>query len=373
MDINVKVKPNLSIRAFYLFFIIASLQLGVGIMGATRFIYMEAGTDAWISILIAIAYIFVVLFVMTLTLKQYENADIFGIHKDLFGKWLGNLLSTVYIVYFVLTLFSVLITYIEVVRVFIFPSMSPFTMSVILMILAVYSTLGGLRVIVGVCFLFFILTHWLLFLLIEPAVQIDWDHFFPMFQTPFPVLLAGAKTSSYTFLGFEFLFLVYPFIQNKKGINPPLYLSVAWSGLLLVLITIITLGFFTGVQVERREWTLLSLFKFQQFSFIERLDFVVVAEWMMVIVPNIILLLWGATYGLRRLFKLPQKLTIYALAFPLLISCWIVDEHFRIQWVIEKVNVLGFWLVYVYPFLLLPMVLIKKKWEQRKRGEKNEA
>ncbi len=342
-------------------------------MGAPRFLYKEAGTDSWISIFIAVAYIFAVLFVMILTLKQYENADIFGIHRDLFGKWIGNLLSSAYIVYFIVTLFSVLITYIEVVRVFIFPTISPLTMGVILLILGIYSTLGGLRIIVGVCFLFFILTHWVLLLLIEPAVQIDWGHFFPMFQTPFPDLLAGAKASAYTFIGFEILFLVYPFIQNKEKLHFPVYMSVAWSGLLVLVTTIITLGFFTGVQVERREWTLLSLFKFQQFSFIERLDFVVVAEWMMVIIPNIILLFWGATYGIKRLYNLPQKITIYALAVPLLIGCWLIDEHFQIQWVIEKVNGFGFWLVYVYPFLLLPMVLIKKKWNQHRRGEKNET
>ncbi|MGP4065964.1 GerAB/ArcD/ProY family transporter [Oceanobacillus sp. M65] len=371
MDINVKVKSNISIRAFYLFFIITSLQLGVGVMGVPRFIYLEAGADSWISVLIATSYILVVLFVMIFILKQYDNADIFGIHRDLFGKWLGNLISSVYIIYFIATLFSVLITYIEVVRIFIFPTLSPLVMGLLMIILAVYSTLGGLRIMVGVCFLFFILTHWLLLLLIEPAVQIDWDHFLPMFQTPMPDLLKGARATSYTFFGIEILFLIYPFIQNKKGMHFPIYMAAIWSGLLVMITTIITLGFFSGVQVERREWTLLSLFKFQQFSFIERLDFVVVAEWMMVIIPNIILLLWGATYGIKRVYKLPQKVSIYALAFPLLIGCWLLDEHFQIQWIIDKINELGFWLVYVYPFLLLPLVLIKKKWKQHKRGEKN--
>ncbi|GGJ76268.1 GerAB/ArcD/ProY family transporter [Virgibacillus salexigens] len=366
MDINVKVKPNLRIRAFYLFFIISSIQLGVGIMGVPRLIFMESHQDAWISIILAFFYMLIVVLAMLLILKQYDNADILGIQIDIFGKWVGKLLGTVYIIHFAITLLSVLVTYIEVVQVFIAPGISNFVMGLLLISLIVYSILGGLKIIVGVCFIFFLLSHWVLFLLIEPAYLMDLTHFQPAFQTSFTELLKGAKITSYTFIGFELLLLVYPFIQNKQKASMPVYIGIFWSSLIVLLVTVVSIGFFSPDQLERREWALLNMFKIQSLPFIERFDYIVVTEWMMVVLPNMILLMWGIIYGMKRLYKIKQRTSLYAVAFLLLIFCVFIDQHFLIQKVIDNIAKTSFWLVYVYPLLLLPIVLIKKRWKKRK-------
>ena len=154
MDINLKLKKNLQIRAFYLFFIISSIQIGVGIMGTSRIVYLEALQDAWISILIASIYLFIVIIVMLSILKQYDNADIFGIQVDIFGNWFGKLLGSIYIIHFAITFFSVLITYLEIVRIYIFPTLNNVTLGSLVLMLVLYGLLGGIRVIVGVCTLF---------------------------------------------------------------------------------------------------------------------------------------------------------------------------------------------------------------------------
>src|SRR5699024_10896573 len=100
MDINLNVKPGLRIRDFYLFFIIPSIQVGVGVLGAPRYIFADARQDAWLAILIAFVYIIIVAFVMFIILNQYKNADNFGIQMDVFEKWIGKLLGPVYIVFF---------------------------------------------------------------------------------------------------------------------------------------------------------------------------------------------------------------------------------------------------------------------------------
>nr|WP_306798612.1 GerAB/ArcD/ProY family transporter [Oceanobacillus saliphilus] len=365
------MKSNLRIQAFYLFFIISSIQLGVGIMGAPRIIFIEARQDSWISIIIASIYIVIVLFVMLHILKQYENADILGIQVDIFGKVLGKLLGTVYVIYFAATLLSVLITYIEVVKIFIFPELSSFVMGLLLICLIIYSVLGGLRVIIGVCFLFFILSHWLLLLLIHPALLIDPTHFQPAFQASIAELLKGARATSYTFLGFEILFMVYPFIQNKEKAKMPIFLASFWSAALILFTTVIAIGYFSHEQLGRREWAVLALFKIQRFPFIERFDYIVVAEWMMVIIPNMILLMWGVTYGMKRLYKVPQKTSLYTVSALLLIACTFIDQHFQIQKVINAVEKAGFWIVYVYPFVLLLLVLFKQGWKKRKGDDNN--
>ena len=123
-----------------------------------------------------------VLWIMFFILNQYENADIFGILVDLFGKWFGKLLGTVYLLFFAAELLSVLLTYVEIVQVFIYPSMPFFVMGLLLLILVVYTVLGGIRVVVGVAFLFSFLSLWTLLLLYDPITRMEIAHFQPMFD-----------------------------------------------------------------------------------------------------------------------------------------------------------------------------------------------
>lgn len=365
MDVNLKIKTNLQVSAFYLFFIIHSIQIGIGILGLPRLVVIEARQDFWLVILAAYIYIILVVAVMLFILKQYKNADIYGIQVDIFGNWIGRLLGTIYIIYFVLTLFSVLITYMEVIRVFIFQSITNLTMGFLLIVLIVYSVLGGVRVIVGVCTLVTIFTVWIMLLLIEPGTRIDPTHLQPFFVASPKELLNGIKVTNYTFLGFEILFIIYPFIRNKQRVALPVFLGVSATTIIALIVTTITLGYFSMIEIERRDWVLLNLFKMQNFSFIERFDFIVVSAWMMVILPNMILLMWGVTYGMKRLYHVPQKWTLYILSIILWVAGHFFNEHFRIQKVINFTSSYGFWLVYIYPLILLPLVLIKSRLRKK--------
>src|SRR5690625_1282934 len=370
MDVNLNVKPGLRIRAFYLFFIIPGIQLGVGVLGVPRYIFAEARQDAWLSILIAFVYTIIVAWVMFIILNQYKNADIFGIQIDIFGKWIGKLLGTIYIVFFAAELLSVLLTYIEVIQIFLYPTISTFVMGLILMILVVYSILGGIRVIVGVVFLFVLVIPWVFILLYDPITRMEILHFYPMFQASVTDLLKGARATAYTFLGLEILFILYPFIDNKKNAKLPVYLGLFASALLIFVTTIVSIGYYSPYDLNKMDWAVLSLFKSVSLAFLERFDYIIVAEWMMITVPTMIFLMWGVTHGLKRLYAIPQKKTLYVLAILLLILSHFFKTDYNIQKLTDIVSQVGFWIIFVYPIVLLPLVLIKKQWQKRKGSAK---
>src|SRR5690625_4226492 len=319
MEINIKIKKNLRIRAFQLFFIMVGIQIGLGILGAPRFIFEHSRQDAWISILIAFVYMLIVLWTMFLILKQYENADIFGIQVDIFGKWFGKLLGTIYIILFMAELLSLLLGYIEVIQVYLYPTMPSFVMALILLILIVYSVIGGIRVVVGVVFLFTLLSPWVFILLYDPITRMEITHFQPIFEASITDLLKGARATAYTFLGIEILFIIYPFIENKQNAKLPAFLGVSTSAFLVLVTTIISIGYYSPYDFELMNWAVLTLFKSVSFSFLERFDYFIIAEWMMVTVPAMILMMWAVTYGTKRLFAIPQKTTLYVVAILLLI------------------------------------------------------
>lgn len=366
MDVNIKVKASLGIRAFQLFFIIFGIQIGVGVLGAPRYIFEKANQDAWVSILIAFVYMLIVVWTMFLILKQYENADIFGIQVDIFGKWFGKFLGTIYLLFFVAELLSVLLTYIEVIQVFIFPTMSSFFMGLLLLILVIYTVLGGVRVVVGVVYFFVLLSSWILILLYDPITRIEITHFQPMFDASIIELLKGARTTTYTFLGLEILFVIYPFIENKKNAKLPAYLGVTASALLVLITTIISIGYYSPNDFDLMDYPVLSLFKSVSFSFMERFDYFVVMEWMMVVIPTMVLLMWATTYGTKRLYAIPQKTTLYVVSIFLLIVLSFINQDYKIEKIADVISQIGFWIIFVYPIVLLPIVLVKKKWQRHK-------
>src|SRR5699024_4923365 len=123
---------------------------------------------------------------------------------------------------------SILLTYIEIVQVFLYPTMNAFLIGALILSLVAYTVFGGVKVIVGVCFLFLFLTHWILLLLYDPFLHISWDHYLPMFDTALPDLLEGTRATTYNLAGFNFLFLFYPFIQNKEKAKLPVFLAVSY-------------------------------------------------------------------------------------------------------------------------------------------------
>ncbi|MEN1968568.1 GerAB/ArcD/ProY family transporter [Lentibacillus sp. N15] len=368
MDINVNVKDDVRIRAFYLFFIIPGIQIGVGIMGFPTYVYNEAAQDSWISIIIAYLYMMFIVYIMFLILKQYKSADILGIQVDVFGKWIGKLLGTIYMIYFFVGLLTVFVTYIEVVQIFIFPEMSSFVMGGLLLILMIYCILGGLRVIVGAVFLFFFLTMWLLFLLYAPLMNIEFDNFQPFFEASVPSLLHGAKQTAFTFLGFEILFFIYPFIQNKQQAKRPVFLGLSYTAGIVLLDMVIAIGFFSPGLLTQLEWAVLDLFKGIKLPFINRFDFIAIAIWMMVTLSTMLLLLWGIVYGLKRLYNIPQKFTVYAVALLLFIACGFITYHAYVMQLTTAYASVSIWLVYVYPIILLPLVWMKKRWGKKRKG-----
>ena len=79
------------------------------------------------------------------------------------------------------------------------------------------------------------------------------------------------------------------------------------------------------------DWPVLSLFKSVSFTFIERFDYLVIIEWIMVVVPTMVLLMWAITYGTKRIYAIPQKTTLYVVAILLLTTSSFIKRDDTIQ------------------------------------------
>jgi spore germination protein (amino acid permease) len=360
MKIHIEPKPHHMVNTFLLIFVIHSMQVGVGIQGFQRIIYLETRHDAWISVIISGVATAIIGFIMVKTLSMYENSDLYGIQYDVLGKWLGNLINIIFILYFLGGFHIIVRNYIEVIQAWVFPEIPNWLLSLTLVYLVYYGLNGGLRTVVGVSFFSVVLSLWLILMLAYPFQFANWDYLFPMFEARITEILRGAKQMTFTVIGFEIIYVIYPFLKEKDRVHKYMQFGLAFTTILYLALMVVSLAYFSGGQLERTIWGTLSLFKIVRFPFIERFEYVAITFWVLLILPNLMLYMWAATRGISRIFnKKEQKVSWILIAFIFLTLLYPLT---RVQ--INMFNDYfargALYIVFVYPLFLFGAVLIKK-------------
>mgnify|MGYP003498104754 FL=1 len=131
------IKERFLVSPFLVFFLVHSIQIGIGVLGFQRYIAKSAGYDAWIAVL-AFGFIVNLLIWMIYSIMKKGKGDITVIHRDLFGKWIGGLFSLFFVVYLLFFSITVLRTFIEVIQVWMFPEIKVWSFSLVFFFLSYY-------------------------------------------------------------------------------------------------------------------------------------------------------------------------------------------------------------------------------------------
>ncbi|SDH09093.1 spore germination protein (amino acid permease) [Alteribacillus persepolensis] len=361
---HVKVKEKFQVSPPMVFFIIHAMQVGVGMLGFQRIIAKSSGYDSWIPVIIAGVVISLVIRMMYYILKVNHN-DVIEVHRNLFGKWLGGLLSLALILYFYMTGVLVLRTYIEVIQVWVFEDLPTWVLTVLAAGFVYYVIKGGFRTVVGLCVAGVFIPSILFFILLMPLEYADFLNFLPIWKHSLKDILAGAKDTTLTFIGFELLLLFYPFIKHGYRSHKWAQLGHWASVVVYTLLMIVTLAFFSEGQLKITIWPTLTLLKIIEFPFIERFEYLGISLWLIIVVPNIVTAFWGASRGLKRLFSIKQRYVVLFMVLTLIIVVPPIDNRQAVNTLNEWVNQIGFWVIIAYIPFLCAVQFIHSKWKRK--------
>lgn len=371
MNNQIRLDQKDMFSAYLLFFVIHSTQIGVGIHGFQRIIYQEARQDAWISVLLAGIATHIIAICMIKTLEVYGSNDLYGIQQDIYGKWIGNVLNAIYIMYCFVAFFAVLRNYIEVIQAWIFPGISTWFLSISLLLIIIYAFTGGLRVIIGVSFFSVVLALWIIPMLIFPLKFASAESLFPILEANISSLLKGAYSMTFTIIGFEILNIIYPFIKDKKKTSKYTHLALLATTFIYLSVMLVSLAYYSEGKLLKTIWATLTLFSFISFPFIERFEFVAVCFWMLIILPNLCLYLWAAYRGTIRIVKVSGTKFVWIFSFFIFAGTLIVQTRTQIDMINNYLGKAAFYVVFIYPIFLFIIVKIKKKFTSQKE-QKNE-
>lgn len=360
-----KIKDKFQIDPFLVFYLIHASQVGVGVLGFQRLIMKEAGHDAWITVLITgVVYHFLII-MMYKMMNTYEM-DFVHIQKTIFGKSVGTLLNCAFIVLTLVTAFTVIRTYIEVVQVWMFPHLSSWVLGAVFCFVIYYAVSGGFKVVTGICYFGVIVPLFLVIFLIFPLRYANFENLLPLFQAPVTDIFSAINNMTLTYFGMEMLFIYYPFIKNARKSQKFAHLGLALTTIIYLIITVVTFAFYSEKQLEKTVWATLSMFKVAEFSFIERFEYVAVAFWVVVVIPNMVLYLWASSRAAKEVFHVSQRKSLIAFLVLIFLSICLIDSRILVSKINTMLGEAAFYFILLYvPALFTVAMLYYKKYRRK--------
>ncbi|WP_338750941.1 GerAB/ArcD/ProY family transporter [Bacillus sp. FJAT-52991] len=348
------------VSPYFAFYIITSMQIGVGVLGFQRNIAKVAGHDSWISVIIAGLSIHIVLWMAYQILNKGQN-DITIIHRELFGKWIGGVLSLTLIVYLLSLCIAIARNYIQVIQIWMFPQLETWYMALILFTLVYLYVTSGFRVNVGLCFLTFIVTFPLLLMYWFPLKEAKISYLLPVLDHSFSEIFTGSKEMAFSYSGFETIFFFYPFLKEAKSSHKWAQLGSAYSSFFYLFTMIVSLLYFSHWQLANTIWGTLTLWKVVNLPFVERFEYAGLAIWLFVILPNMCLYTWAATRGMKQLFNVKQKHSIIGLVIALFLAVISFTDRQSMDQLTTFTENLGVYILYGYiPFIYFFQIISYK-------------
>lgn len=365
MRTSKRTKP---LNAYVLFFIISGTQLGDPAQNFQRNVYIAAGHDAWVCMILNGLLVSAALYAMIKTMEYYPDNDLYQIHQELFGRWLGKLFNFAFVLYFFVLCFTVLHSYAEVVHTWLFPDMNSWLFNTLMSLLFLYGVTGGIQVVAGFAVVSFILWLWVFLLYYFPWKYAQVDQLLPLFEAGPGQIINGMRAATYPMLGYELVYFLYPFIRDKQNVQKYSQLAIGFTIFTYCTLLINAIVFYAGEQLKHTVWATYSWYKIAQIPFVERFEIVGAAYWMILVLPNNLVLLWASTRGVRSVFKLKQKYALYACCLIFVLSSELLFTHEDVEWLSNLLGEIGIYLVWLYPIALFAFV----RWK-RGRGRKKGA
>ncbi|MET3320869.1 GerAB/ArcD/ProY family transporter [Peribacillus butanolivorans] len=353
------VNDKYKVSPFYVFFLVHSMQTGIGVLSFQRVLAKSAGTDGWISIILAGLIVHIMIWIIY-KIFSIVPGDIISANTQGFGKWLGNFFNLLFIIYFLILGMTVIISYINVVHVWMFEEVPSWAFALVFLILIYYINSGGFRTVNGVSFLSVLLTYWLLFDLIYAMKYAEFTNLLPIFDHSILDILKGVKDNSLTMIGFEMILMFYPFIKDAKTSQKYAHGGALTTTLLTVFIYLVTLVFYSQKQLVLTIWPTLTMTSVVELPFIQRFEYIEISWWAIVIIPNMTISLWAASRGFKRLFNVQQKYPLWGMSIIILLINIFVFDMDSLYILNKIINPYGLYFICLYLPLLLLIIYTKK-------------
>lgn len=348
-------------------YIIIGTMIGVGILALPNRLAEISKQDGWVSAMSGVWYPMYIVFLTIYISKKYPGDNIITLSKKYFGKFAGSILNFMFSIQFFVYLISVTSGLINLSRVFIVQFLTVNKLAIIILILGLYGTFLGLKIIGRINEIVFYLL--VLFLLFPLTALKDGSllNVSPFLGSGIRNILKGSIQSSFSYSGVEIILLIYSGMVDKDRLKSAALKSVLVVAFIYTYITFLTIYFLGPDVILKPYWSVLFLNETINLPFINSFRFIFMCMWLIILFKTVINDYYSFTYGIgNSFFKLNiKKVCFVVYPFVLYAVNKVGQEATRRAFTSKVMN-------YVIIFNLIFITLLAIIIHFRK-GEKNES
>ncbi|PFE15274.1 GerAB/ArcD/ProY family transporter [Bacillus cereus] len=278
-------------------FLIHGAQMGIGILQLPRLLAEKADMDGWISLISGWLMSVLASLIIVQIMKKNPHDTLLDLLTMYFGKWFGKIGAIALFLYFLFMSFVVIQKSILYIRVWIIPESTEYILMLLISVPIYIIARNGIKVIGRYAELIFFITIWIfLFYIFALKQSHHWEHILPLFKNITQPILNTPSTAAMSFLGFEIIFLLYPFLEKKQDAARGIIIANSITLILFLYITISCFVFFSPNEITQYNEPTLSMLKIIEFRFLERVEIIFLALYIFVVSTTWIPYIYCSTF-----------------------------------------------------------------------------
>ena len=350
------------------FIFVVSGQIGFGILSMASTLAEDVGHDGWIVVALAGMITALLICLIVATLKRFNNISIIEINNIIFGKYIGRFLSLIIIGYLTYTVILMLRNFNDIIRMSALRLTPPIVLTSFIIIPIIYLSWYGLK---------YICRYSTLKILLVIAVVLYYMLLIKYFRFTFlrPIGATGAKElikvsfSPFTsFIGYELLTFVYPYIKDKKKLLRSALYANAFTVTFYIITVVFLTGFFGEVMLEQLIYPIFSLARAYRAPVVERLDLFFISLWFPIMLSTVLVYYFCAYNSLKKLFNIENnkakcKVLIWCFTIMVILLSRLPKDMIQLNSLFDQLGYISTGYVgYIFICYLLSFI---------KRGDKN--
>lgn len=294
------------ITDFGLFSTIVVAIVGVGIFSYPQEIETIVGTDSWMVTIFAGIVIYFLLYAAYYAIKINGFERLYIILKNNFGWIFGTVFAFAFIAYNIVSISSSIRIFAEVVKMYLLEKTPTEFIFIIIILTGIYLITGGLENVVK----FNQTAFWLMFvpvgvILVLTLGKADFSNMLPVFTSKPYEYLKALKTSVYSFSGIEIVYIIMPYLKNRKSAARISFKSILFVTLFYTAVVAVALSIFSKNETGQLLWPAITMTKSISASsiFIQRWEGLVMAMWILFCFTNFANIYYFSSDLLKDIFK----------------------------------------------------------------------
>lgn len=278
---NKKTISNQQIKA-----LLITTVIGVGILSLPSDLAMILNTSGWIAIILGGLIILPFVIIINRLFRIYPGMSFFQIGRKVMNPIIFNIFLIIMLSYSLLLLSYACRIFAEVIKAYLLET-TPTEVIILTMLIAItYVARSKLEVVARVAVMIYpIILGFIIFLVIVNLPNADYTNIYPLLDVDYKAIPRGIMAVIFSYAGYEILLLALPFSENNKD-----SLKYCTKGMFIVIgvyliVFFITLSQYGIHQLQREIWPSIAVIKEIDLPgyFLENLDGIVMAAWVMVV------------------------------------------------------------------------------------------